>query len=61
MELGGTTLWLYGYLVVGHPSVIDWHANAPWWISDFLPNIESEIGMVFILAAMIPLYWPHRR
>jgi len=61
VELTGTALWLYGYFSAGHPSVFDWHATAPWWIADFLPNIESEIGMALVLAAMIPIYWPARR
>lgn len=58
MELVGTALWIYGYLVTGHPSFIDWHAHAPWWIADYLTNIESEIGMVLVFAGMIPMYWP---
>jgi len=58
--LGGTALWLYGYYATGHASLIDWHAHAPWWIADFLPNIESEIGMALACAGMIPIYWPSR-
>jgi hypothetical protein len=45
----GAPLWLYGYWVTGNPSLIDWHANTPWWIADFLPNFESEIGMALAL------------
>jgi len=60
IELAGTALWLFGYFTTGNPSVIDWHASAPWWISDFLPNIESEIGMALVFAGMIPMYWPAR-
>jgi len=36
--LFSTAIWLYGYFVAGHPSIIDWHANAPWWIADDLPH-----------------------
>ena len=57
----GMALWLYGYFATGNPSLIDWHANTPWWIADFLPNIESEIGMTLVFAGMVPLYWPSRR
>jgi hypothetical protein len=60
-ELGGIVLWLYGYLATGNPPLIDWNANAPWWIADYLPNIESEIGMVLVFAGMVPIYWPSRR
>jgi hypothetical protein len=56
--LAGTALWLYGYFATGNPSLIDWRAHAPWWVADWLPNIESEIGMALVLASMIPIYWP---
>ena len=61
IELAGTALWLYGYFATGNPSFIDWHAYTPWWIADYLPNIESEIGMALVFAGMVPLYWPARR
>lgn len=54
----GTGVWLYGYLVPGSPSFVDWHAFTPWWIADFLPNKLCEIGMAIALASMIPMYWP---
>jgi hypothetical protein len=57
----GTALWLYGYYVTGHPSLIDWHVYTPSWIAEFLPNVESEIGMVLALVAMVPIYWPAER
>ena len=57
----GMALWLYGYFAAGNPSLIDWHANTPWWIADYLPNIESEIGMALVFASMVPIYWPSRR
>ena len=58
IEFVGTALWLFGYFVTGHPPLINWRASAPWWIADYLPNLESEIGMLIICAGMIPLYWP---
>jgi hypothetical protein len=61
ISLAGLALWLYGYFVTGHPSLIDWHANAPWWIADYLPNIEAEVGMTLMLIAMVPMYWPRKR
>ena len=60
ISLAGTALWLYGYFATGHPSVFDWHANTPWWIADFIPNIESEIGMGLAFAGLLPIYWPPR-
>ena len=61
IELIGTALWLYGYFAAGHKSIIDWQASTPWWIADYLPNIESEIGMVLVFAGLFPIYWPPRR
>ena len=58
--LAGTALWLYGYFVPGNPPLFDWHAHTPWWIADFLPNIESEVGMVLVFGSMVPIYWPPR-
>ncbi len=54
----GTILWIYGYFVTGHPALFDWHAHTPSWIADYVPNIESEIGMALVWASMIPMYWP---
>jgi hypothetical protein len=54
----GMAIWLYGYFVPGGPRLIDWDAHAPWWIADFLPNIESEVGMALMFLSAIPTYWP---
>ena len=61
ISLAGTALWLYGYYTTGNPSLIDWHANSPWWIADFLPSIESEIGMALVFAGTALIYWPPPR
>jgi hypothetical protein len=61
ISLAGTALWLYGYYATGNPSLIDWHANSPWWIADFLPSIESEIGMALVFAGTALIYWPPPR
>ena len=61
ISIAGMALWLYGYLVPGHPSLVDWGANLPRLISDFLPNIEAELGLILMVVAMFPLYWQNRR
>jgi hypothetical protein len=61
ISLAGTALWIYGYYATGHPSLIDWHATTPWWIADFLPNIESEIGMALAFLGLVPIYWQPQR
>ena len=58
--LAGTAVYLYGYFSTGHPSFIDWQARTPQWIAAFLPNIESEIGMVVMVASYVLIYWPSR-
>ena len=55
----GTLLWLYGYLYTGTKSVIDWAALTPWWIADYLPNREAEIGLLILCIGMIPLSLPN--
>jgi hypothetical protein len=57
LELAGMALWLYGYFSTGNPSLIDWKAHTPWWIADFLPNLEAEIGMILMFVGMVPIYW----
>jgi hypothetical protein len=56
--LAGTVLWLYGYFATGSPPFIDWAKYTPWWIADFLPNIQSEIGMALVYGSMVLIYWP---
>ena len=61
ISLAGMVLWFYGYLATGNPPIFDWQANTPWWISDFLPNVEFEIGMALLFVGMVPIYWPRQR
>jgi hypothetical protein len=60
VSVAGFALWLYGYLATGNPSLIDWKAHTPWWIADYLPNIESEIGMALMCIGTVLIYWPQR-
>ena len=57
----GMALWLYGYCLSNRPALIDWRAIAPWWIADFLPKIECEIGTALEFVGMVPKYWPAQR
>ena len=61
ISTAGTILWIYGYFAAGDPSLIDWHARVRGWIATFLPNRQSEIGMVLTFVAVIPIYWPSKR
>ena len=57
----GTALWGYGVFVTGTAPFIDWKSNAPWWIADYLPNMESEIGLVLVCLGSLAPYWPRQR
>jgi hypothetical protein len=56
----GSALWFYGYLEPGTPPMVNWTAIAPW-LAHWLPNFQSELGMVVTLGAVIPTCWPTRR
>ena len=53
----GFVVWLFGYLSAGHVSVIDWDVAKSWWISNFVPNLEAELGLALMFASMVPIYW----
>lgn len=61
ISLGGTALWLYGYVATGNSSVIDWHTYTPGWVAEFLPNMEAEIGMALVFVSLVLTNWPPRR
>jgi len=57
----GTAIWIYGYsFPTGNSSLVDWHAVSPWWIADFVRNMESEIGIALVFASIILLIWRAR-
>jgi len=57
----GLLVWAYGYFVIGHASIVDWKSAVPNWISEFLPNLESEIGTALMLSGTVPAYWPRTK
>jgi hypothetical protein len=61
ISLFGSATWIYGFLVTGHPPIIDWHTKAPSWIAEFLPNVESEVGMLLSLVGIVPMYWGEKQ
>jgi hypothetical protein len=56
----GMALWGYGLFITGHPPLIDWTSNTPWWIADYLPNMESELGLLLCCLGSLAPYWPRR-
>jgi hypothetical protein len=61
ISLAGSALWLYGYYATGHAPFVDWQSHTPWWIADFLPNSEAEIGMVLICVGSVLTSWPPKQ
>jgi fucose 4-O-acetylase-like acetyltransferase len=52
----GSAVWLYGCLTVGNPPLIDWQANAPWWIASLFPNVQSEVGAALVSVSLAQIY-----
>ena len=45
------------HLGTGTKPLVDWASISPWWIADFMPNFEAEMGMLVMCIAMVPLCW----
>jgi hypothetical protein len=58
LSLVGFSVWLYGYFLSGHAALLDWAAYTPWWVADFLPNVEAEVGMALMCLGTGASYWP---
>jgi hypothetical protein len=52
----GFMIWFFGYMSAGHASIFYWDVATPWWISNFVPNLEAELGLALMFASMIPIY-----
>ena len=37
-------------------SLMTWARLVPEWVSDWLPNLEAEIGMLLLIFGSVPLY-----
>ena len=61
ISLAGSVLWLYGYLSIGSPPLIDWYSMAPYWFTQLFRTIECEAGMTFGIAGTLLIAWPHLR
>ena len=57
----GCALWTYGYFLGGSNSLVEWLAFIPYWIADYLPNWQAELGMGLALVGSIPLYYAQVR
>ncbi len=55
LTVAGAALWTLGYFTVGSSSLLDWTAFSPQWISDYLPNWQSEVGMLIAVLGQAPI------
>jgi len=53
----GLALWTYGYFAGSAPSLVPWARLLPEWVSEWVPNLEAEIGMLLLIFGSVPLYW----
>ena len=52
----GAAFWAYGLIAAGNPPLFDWSAFSPRWISNYLVNIESEVGLLLSIVGMVGFY-----
>ena len=52
----GMAIWIVGYYVPGHQSLLQWPAFSPTWIAMFLRNLECELGLVLTTLGSILIY-----
>jgi hypothetical protein len=52
--VAGFAIWLFGLFARRPRLLFDWNATTPWWVSSFVPNLETEIGLALMFASMIP-------
>jgi hypothetical protein len=57
LTVAGSALWTLGYFTFGSSSLLDWPAFSPQWISDYLPNWQSEVGMLMAVLGQVPILY----
>lgn len=57
----GCLIWVYGYFSPVSWQFIQWARISPWWISDYLPNWQSEIGALLAIFGSAPVYYEQYR
>jgi len=60
ISIAGAALWLYGYFRPGNPPLVDWQMHTPWWIANFLPSLQAEVGLAMMLVGTALSCWPPR-
>jgi hypothetical protein len=53
----GAAIWMVGFFVHGHHSLLNWQSFSPTWIAMFMQNFESELGFALTTIGTIAIYW----
>ena len=57
LTLVGCVMWAIGWFADSKWQFFKWAEFSPWWISEFLPNWQSEIGTLLIILGSVPIYY----
>lgn len=61
LTIAGCIVWTVGYFITGSTSLLDWRSFSPTWISDYLPNWQSELGMLLACFGQVPIIYAQSR
>jgi hypothetical protein len=58
LTVAGTVLWTLGYFFTsGSSPFLDWPSFSPQWIADYLPNWQSEAGLLMAFLGQAPILY----
>jgi hypothetical protein len=52
----GVIVWIVGYYIPGHHSLLAWASFSPPWISMFMLNLECEMGLLLTILGTVVVY-----
>jgi len=61
ISLAGAALWLYGYFWPANPPLVNWQNYSPWWVANFLPSLQAEVGIAMMFVGTALSCWPPRQ
>ena len=62
LTIAGSALWTLGYFATsGSSSFLDWPSFSPQWIADYLPNWQSEAGLLMAFLGQVPILYGQSR
>jgi uncharacterized membrane protein len=62
LTFAGSALWTLGYFSTsGSSPFLDWPSFSPQWIADYLPNWQSEAGLLMAFLGQVPILYGQSR